>query len=309
MIKHLIFVLSAVLLLACSRTGNSKKETAETSPAAKNFERVMPPALITDRTERVNYIVTHFWEHFNFRDTAYIHSREITEQAFVDFIYLFQYASPDKIREGVTRLMKSAEVDSLMYAYFSREAERYLYNPVSSLRNDEYYIPFLECIVNTSVIDDTHKIRPRYVLELARRNRPGSMAEDLQYTTANGRKGTLHGIKADYLLLVFYNPGCSECRNTMEMIRNSAEIAPLIGKGTVKVFAVYPDEDLDKWKEHLGEIPSNWINGWSLSIREKEIYDLKAIPTLFLLDRDKKVILKDCPVESLNEYFKNKVSF
>jgi hypothetical protein len=304
MMKHLIFVLSVVSLLSCSQTENSKKGTAETSSTVKNFKRVMPPALMTDRTERANYLVTHFWEHFNFRDTMYIHSRDITEQAFVDFISLFQYASPDKIKEGVTRLMTSAEDDSVMFAFFSREAERYLYDPISPFRNDEYYIPFLEHIVNTSVIDDTHKIRPRYVLDLTRKNRPGNMAENLQYTTANGRRGTLHDIKADYLLLAFYIPGCSECQNTMEMIRNSAEITPLIRKGTVKAIAIYPDENLDKWKEYLAEVPSNWINGWSLSIREKEIYDLQAIPTLFLLDRDKKVILKDCSVEDMNEYFK-----
>jgi hypothetical protein len=303
--KKVIFLILTVALFDCSNPNNNKSAQSVTPHAPKNFERVVPPALMRDSTERANFIVTHFWEHFNFKDTMYAHAPNITEQAFVDFIYFFQFASPDKILEGVTRLMKSAEADSVMFAYFSGMAQHYLYEPNSPFRNDEFYIPFLEQVVNSSIIDDTHKIRPRYILNLAYKNRPGNKAEDLLYTMANGKQGTLYGIKSDYLLLMFYNPGCSECRNTMEMIQNSAKISLLIKNGTVKVLAIYPDKDIDKWREHLAEVPSNWLNAYehSLRIREKEIYDVKAIPTLYLLDKDKKVILKDCSVEDINKFY------
>ncbi|MDR2384097.1 MAG: DUF5106 domain-containing protein [Tannerella sp.] len=301
--KKVIFLISTVLFFGC----NNKSAQSGAPSAAGDFERVIPPVFMKDITERANFFVTHFWDHFNFKDTAYVHNPDnITEQAFVDFIYFFRYASPDKIREGVAKLMKSAEADSVMFAYFSREAEHYLYEPNSPFRNDEHYIPFLEQFVNSSIIGETYKIRARYILNLARKNRPGNKAEDIQYTLANGKQGHLYGIKSDYLLLIFHNPGCDECRNAMDMIRNSAEISPLLRNGTLKILAVYADENLDKWKEHIAEIPSNWINGYdkSLNIREKETYDLKAIPTLYLLDKDKKVVLKDCSVENVNEFFK-----
>ena len=51
-------------------------------------------------------------------------------------------------------------------------------------------------------------------------------------------------------------------------------------------------------------IPSKWINGYDkeLTVRNRELYDLKAMPTLYLLDKDKKVLLKDAPVEQVEQY-------
>ena len=43
-------------------------------------------------------------------------------------------------------------------------------------------------------------------------------------------------------------------------------------------------------------MPDNWINSYDKSMKMKndELYDLRAIPTLYLLDQDKVVLLKDC---------------
>lgn len=39
-------------------------------------------------------------------------------------------------------------------------------------------------------------------------------------------------------------------------------------------------------------------------IDQKNLYDLKAIPTLYLLDKDKTVLLKDATAEEIEEYLK-----
>jgi peroxiredoxin len=303
--KKVIFLILSIVFFGCDNTNNHKPTQTSFLPVPKDFKRVIPPVFVTDAKEQANFFVTHFWDHFNFRDTMYAYFPNITEQAFVDYIFFFQYASPDRIREGVAKLMKAATADSVMFACFSQLAERYLYAPNSLFRNDEYYIPFLEQIVNSPIISDTYQIRVQYLLNLARKNRPGRQAEDFQYMQANGKQGNLYSVKAEYLLLLFYNPDCEECQNTMEMIQNSTEILSSVENGTLRVLAVYPDENLDKWKEHLEKIPSNWINGYDRSfvLREKEVYDLKAVPTLYLLDRDKQVILKDCSVENINAFF------
>jgi hypothetical protein len=269
-----------------------------------NFERAVPPVMMTVPQERADYLVTHFWDKFNFRDTMYCHVPNITEQAFVNFIGLFPHASPSKIPEGVNKLLGAAEVENVMYTYFCSKAEHYLYDPNSPMRNDEYFIPFLEHLVNSSKVMDVYKIRPRHQLTLAYRNRVGSKAENFTYVQASGKTGSLYGIPAKYLLLMFYNPDCTECRRTTEMLKNSPALAAGISSGNVKVLAVYPDENRDVWEKHLKDIPSGWINGYdrSLAVKNNEIYDLKAIPTLYLLDKDKKVILKDTSTGDIHAY-------
>jgi hypothetical protein len=307
-----------ILLLWIIMTGmagcSSRKEEKQaentvrqrtTSGRPGNFERIVPPAVLASPQERADYLVTRFWDKFNFRDTMYCHVPDITEQAFVDFIHLFpQTSSAAKIAEGVTRLLTAAEVESVMYGYFCAKAEHYLYDPNSPVRNDEYYIPFLEHIVNSSKLADVYKIRPRHQLELAYRNRPGVGAQDFTYTPVSGKPGTLYGISADLLLLMFYNPDCSECQRTMEKMKASQTLARCITSGAVKVLAVYPDEKPEVWQKHLNDVPAEWINGYdgSQAIKNNEIYDLKAIPALYLLDKDKKVILRDASVEDIQAY-------
>ena len=47
-----------------------------------------------------------------------------------------------------------------------------------------------------------------------------------------------------------------------------------------------------------------WVNGYdkTFAIKEQQLYDLKAIPTLYLLNKDKTVLLKDAPAQTIEEY-------
>lgn len=290
----------------------SKKEESaaeavqEPAPARSgDFERAVPPAMLTEPHERADYLITHFWDKFDFTDTMYCHTPDITEQAFVDFIGFFPHASSyRKISEGIKKMMTAAEVENVMYQYFCSTAERYLYDPNSPMRNDEYYTPFVEHIVNSSKVTDIRKVRFRYLLALLYRNRPGAKAEDFVYTTLSGKTGNLHSLSAKYLLLMFYNPDCEECRHTTEILKNSPVVADAVSSGRLKALALYPDENIEALKKHRNDIPSSWINAYdrSLAIKNNEIYDLKAIPTLYLLDKDKKVILKDTSTADIHEY-------
>ena len=70
------------------------------------------------------------------------------------------------------------------------------------------------------------------------------------------------------------------------------------------LLSIYPDEELNEWKRHLSDFPNNWINAYDkqLIIRDKQLYDLKAIPTLYLIDKNKIVLLKDTSVAMIEKY-------
>jgi hypothetical protein len=78
-------------------------------------------------------------------------------------------------------------------------------------------------------------------------------------------------------------------------IENSDFLNTLLKRGELKIVAIYPDEDLAEWNNHYSKIPTTWINGYDYThkMRNENTYDLKAIPTLYLLDKDKTVVLKD----------------
>jgi hypothetical protein len=86
------------------------------------------------------------------------------------------------------------------------------------------------------------------------------------------------------------------CREVNEQIQSSPLMNELIERGTLKVLVVYPDADLQAWREHLGDYPSAWMCSYNEGqvIERERLYDLRAIPSLYLLDSEKRVMAKDC---------------
>lgn len=170
-------------------------------------------------------------------------------------------------------------------------------DPNSPLRNDELYIPLLEAVIASPFYDSTAKIRPAYRLEMARKNRVGRPAADFTYTLADGSRGTLYEVDAPYTLVYINNPDCNACEEILARLKDSPIIANKLKTGELRIVAIYPDEDLTAWRKHRKEVPDEgWINGYDaeLAMRKLELYDLRAIPSLYLLDEKKNVLLKDC---------------
>lgn len=303
MIVRMICLLAFPLILnSCHGQQTTKTENTDATP--RTFEMVSVPSMITDPGERAKYLVEHYWDKFDFTDTTYVHLPEITEQAVSNYIDLMKYVAPEVASSSIKNMMHKADTDSVVFAHMASLYEKYLYDPNSPMRDESLYINVLESILSTSVFDDVNKIRPAHLLELALKNRVGESATDFTYTLADGKTGTLYNVKAPYLLLFFYNPDCHACKEITGQIQASPLIEKLQKDKTLKILAVYPDEDLEAWKKHIPDVPVSWINSYdeSVSLKNDEIYDLKAIPTLYLLDKDKKVILKDVTFNQLEEF-------
>ena len=158
---------------------------------------------------------------------------------------------------------------------------------------------YLEALVEAPGLAEEWKVRPRYQLEMARKNRPGMVANDFAYRTADGRTRRLHETGGELTLLFFYNPDCRDCARVEGVIGRSAVLGPLVKEGRLTVLAMYPDADLAAWREHLPRMPRGWTVGYDEGrrITRERLYALPAMPTLYLLDVVKRVVLKDAPVE------------
>lgn len=58
--------------------------------------------------DRLNFMVQHYWDHFNFKDTAYIHVPDITEQALVDYMDLLNRVPSSLSDSCLIRIMQQA---------------------------------------------------------------------------------------------------------------------------------------------------------------------------------------------------------
>lgn len=307
-IYSLLFLLF-VGLSSCKQSAAGNIHEQKNKDTITVFTLPQIPAMFSDPEQRADFLVKHYWDHFNFADTNYIHHPEISEQAWVTYIDLLDIVPQQTAVGSLQDFLEKAEMEKNLYLYFITLAEKYLYDPNSPMRNEELYIPVLDAMLDTSLLSELEKVRPQARRELAERNRPGRLAENFVYTLSSGKKQSLHEIKSEFTLLFINNPGCDACEESINSLKASSVINQKIAARSLQVLALYPDEDLEEWKRHQVDFPSTWINAYDQHtiIKEKNLYDLKAIPTLYLLDEKKQVLLKDATVADVDRYLADTV--
>lgn len=291
-VKLIIVSLLSLIFVGCAGCGGEK--TAPEVRQLRPIEIPKAPAMMSEE-EQLDYLAKHYWDNFDFADTAYVAQSDILEQFYADYINILYTIPNESAVSYVEALYKDAGKSKRVFEYFMDVGEKYLYVPNSPYRNEELYIPILEAVMAYDSLSDLEKVRSERQLEMSKRNREGDQAADFRITLANGSSINLHQIGGEYILLYFINPGCGGCAQETLFIEASEIIAPMIKDGRLKVVLVYPDSDLEAWREDQENVPSDWLYGYDkeLKIRDEDIYDLQAIPTFYLLDRDKVVLIKD----------------
>ena len=202
--------------------------------------------------------------------------------------------------KSVEAMMKRAEGSKMAYTRLANIAEKYLFEPNSPMVNDETYIMFLNQVLKTKVLSNVEKARFEHQYKVVMKNRVGSVATDFLYMTAKGEMGSLHKFEAKETLLIFYDPECDNCTEIIEKLRYNRELNARIMSGQMRVLAIYAEENIDLWKKELTKMPTNWVVGRAVSkIKPLGMYVLRAMPAIYLLDKDKKVVKKEALPENL----------
>lgn len=297
-------VLVACGVMSCGRGANSATATTEIATENESGQQVATPRVFVPQLapammpqeEKITYMAEHYWDKFDFADTVFIAEIDSTRMLTAMAVYARGYVPDSLVQRSMSRLMQKASTSKRMFEYFLMLADGVLHDPNSPLRDDERYIPVLEAAIASPLLDEYEKMPYEYDLKIALQNRVGREANDFYYTTADDKRHRMYDLKAEYLIIFISNPGCPMCREVKEALLASPQLNELTERGKLKVLVLYPDKDLDAWREHLGDYPDAWINGYDAnqSITKENLYDLRAIPSLYLLDRAKHVMAKDC---------------
>ena len=330
-IKLTITLLTIALLTAkCgnnSSAGNSSEDSAEKPESQNGFPNIDIPAMINDREQMINYVAKNFWsEFFNPKRLSTIENRQPNDSSTMRSIdtssvndalarylmVILPQANLGTASSSLKKLVKKADTigingDRRLLLKIMQLGEYIYYNPNSPYRNEELYLPIVEEMIAAKSLSNIEKIQFEYPLRMLKLNRAGTKANNFQYEelTAQGtmQKGTLYGIKTPFVLLFFNNPGCEACEQFLSAISNGSILSNAIESGKVKVLAMYIDEDSNAWKSYKAKFPDKWIYARdpNMVLRDNTIYGIRAIPSVYLLDNDKRVLLKDGGPESIPE--------
>lgn len=308
------FVLCLVLCLSLFSCGPRKK----TAPAAANrpFPMAEIPIMFEEPDERLSWLVQHFWDRFTDPDKLYLSDSlhingvladDVEKQMGIFATVLLENASPKDGESAMERLFDQSEAfqkthpSGNLFPRMNDLVIKYFYDPNSPLRSEALYLPYATRLASSELITPLERQRYARDAKLCALNRPGTPAADFRFIDSFGHARTLYGIKARLTLLIFGNPDCHACRDLQAAMEENAELSSTIASGELKVVDIYIDEDIETWKQRIPEYPASWTNGYDpdFVIRADLIYNVRALPSLYLLDQDKTVILKDCTPEQL----------
>ena len=309
------FIIISVALIAAAACGNNRK--AEQFKALP-FPETVPPAMMEDPLDRAEYMALNMWNVILDPsrsypcDSAYVSGvrREDVEQKFANWTQILSSIRMPAAEKAVKRLYDKAlacetkDTSSNIFETFRDLVDKYLFDPNSPLRNEDFYGVYAAKLAGCDLFSP--QIRDKYARDarLCALNKVGTKAADFRFADARGRIRTLYGIQAPFTLLFFSNPGCGACMNIINILKGDPSISQMISEGVIAVLNIYIDEDLDEWRSYMPVYPEEWYNGFDpdFAIRNEILYNVRAIPSLYLLDKDKTVLLKDAPEDRMFAY-------
>ena len=222
-------------------------------------EVAFPYPEIPDEVEeieaRMTYLLEHFWQDYAFADSTAM-NREVGEQGMVDFLNFMQDADSVIAAQGARVLADSLEAHPSALTFFEGLMEHYLGDSDSPLHSDGVYAQLLRALPESP--------QRVWLLEQLAKNRVGDRAADILVRTLDGKEMRLWKVKSEQTLLIFFDPDCRRCQRLDAQLEQESLI----------------------------------VQNPRLKVVRKDVNDLKGeyyvphTPALYLLDSEKRVVLK-----------------
>lgn len=248
-----------------------------------------------DSTFPSRYYQQHYWDDFDFQDDRLIYT-PIYEPKLQNYMDKWIVPVPDTVKAACDMILKKAEGKEQMFKYslwyLTRWAETSKImgmDEVFVYLVEDYYMKgkatWLEAEQLKKYEDRAKAIAPNMI---------GQPAMDIRVRDMYNNVVPLSSVDAKYTLLVFYEADCGHCKKELPKL-DSLYKKELYKYGT-KIFAVESSNEVDKWKKLVKDkgLRSGWIHTYDpdRSTNFRSFYDVYVTPTIYLLDKNKKIVGK-----------------
>jgi thiol-disulfide isomerase/thioredoxin len=284
-------------------TQQSFEEAAKGTIALEFIKANEPyiPETVEDVETYINNLETHFFDHVDFNNETLQSSDFLVERMYnyvlgmgkdtpdiianykknIDAFCLAMKDAPLAIKSSLLLQLWQSMADSDFESVANYIADNYLIDVAKAL-NDQVLIDGLVQFKNTS---------------------KESKAPDFYLDAPKNQKKLSDLSGSEYYALVFWSSTCSHCLNEIPQLEAFEET---LKEGELQVVAIGLEEDDKNWSVKIKEFP-DFIHVLGLGKWDNEIgnkYDIKATPTYFVLDKNKRIVAKPKDIDALKSFFK-----
>jgi len=260
------------------------------------------PAGMT-KDERLNYLRQHYFDQVNFGDTSLLRTAVFANKAIS---YLSLYSNnklPQKQLEtefikAVTVMLSAASVNAEVYKflldYLVGGFDKYHFDDVITYIAENFQDPY-------SCEDQQRKSSLQKKLENFKKIAIGKPAPDFNLPDPKGKVIRLSALPSENTLLVFWSSECQHCRDIMPRLKDLYDNQK---PKRFEVVTISVDTNRTNWMDFLKSGKFSWISTCDLkgfSGQAVDEYNIYATPTMFLLDKEKKIIAKPISYRDLDQ--------
>jgi thiol-disulfide isomerase/thioredoxin len=267
-----------------------------------------------DSTFAYRYFKDHYWDDTWFFDERLVRT-SFFEEKLDEYFANMIYPHPDSVIKEIDWMLAYATANDEMQRFLLvKFINRYL-NP-QYMWEDKVYVHLFEKYFSQKeypwLTEKGKKtIFDRYYSMAA--NIFGSTAADIELPDSTGKTKSLYNITNPYTVVVFWDPTCGHCKETLPRIDSiyRAKWSSL----SVKIYAVAKETDgtIKDWLSFVGQ---HQLKGWDHVYYSKEanearvknnipsyyqLYDVQVVPTLYLLDKNKSILAKKIPFDQIDK--------
>lgn len=266
------------------------------------------PKLASGRPDSVwvfNYYKAHFWDDFDFADQRFVRT-PILQRKIDRYLKELTVQQPDSlIKEadfvvGRAQAGKDKEIQSYAIWYITSQ-----YEQPKVMGTDGLYVHMFEKYYATGVMPITDSSTIQKIGERVATLKPtlvGKVLIDPAVSDTLRKPIVLKNIKSDYTVVYFYSPSCGHCRDSAPKLKEFADAYRSKG---VTIMAIAVEQSPEDWKKFIKEFKlEKIINGYDYTFRNdyRHQYDVWTTPTVYVLDKDKKILARKLPVEQIEDF-------
>ncbi|AKD58285.1 TlpA family protein disulfide reductase [Spirosoma radiotolerans] len=252
-----------------------------------------------------NYFKQHFWDDFDFSDERFVRT-PILQRKIERYIKELTVQVPDSlIKEADFLVNKAVAGKNKEIKYYTIYYITSQYEQPKVMGTDGLFVHMFEKYYKTGVMTVSDSSTLKSIGERVATMKPNLIGKTLVSPVISDtlrRPIAFQAIKADYTVVFFYSPTCGHCRESAPKLKKFVD--DYKGKG-VEVVAIAIDQNPEEWKKFIKEFKlGNAINGYDYSFRTdyRHQYDVWTTPTVYVLDKDKKIIARKLPAEQIEDF-------
>lgn len=272
------------------------------------------PANKEDSVLAYNFYKSHYWDGVNFWDGRLAYTPFFEDKIDKYFSQLV-VPNPDSVIKEIDWMLGYASINEEMNRFLLiKFVNRYLNQKY--MWEDAVFVHLFEKYFSQKTYSWLNETGKKTITDRAyslMANILGTPASDVELPDPNGTPVSLYALQADYTIVAFWDPTCGHCKEVLPKL-DSFYRAKWKADG-LKMYAVAKETDGTK-KDWLNFISDNKLQEWSHVYYSKEadkartdngipgysqLYDVQSFPTLYLLDKEKRIIAKKLTYQQLDE--------